>query len=68
MNAPSVVIEEILRRANQGMTWPFVCRGDDGALYYVKGTGERPAVLLPGLRMRMAPARLARGYFRCRYS
>lgn len=39
MNEPSVVIEEILRRSEQGVTRPFVCRGDDGALYYVKGIG-----------------------------
>ncbi|MBS0356797.1 MAG: hypothetical protein JSR83_23185 [Proteobacteria bacterium] len=39
MTAPTVVIEEILRRSQQGVTRPFVCRGDDGALYYVKGRG-----------------------------
>lgn len=38
-NEPTVVIEEILRRSEQGVTRPFVCRGDDGALYYVKGIG-----------------------------
>ncbi len=30
---------EIIRRSDQGVTRPFVCRGDDGALYYVKGAG-----------------------------
>jgi hypothetical protein len=30
---------EIIRRSEQGVTRPFVCRGDDGALYYVKGAG-----------------------------
>lgn len=39
MTEPTVVIEEILRRSNQGLTRPFVCRGEDGALYYVKGFG-----------------------------
>lgn len=39
VNEPTVVIEEILRRSEQGLTRPFVCRGDDGALYYVKGRG-----------------------------
>lgn len=39
MSAPTVFIEEILRRSEQGATRPFVCRGDDGALYYVKGLG-----------------------------
>ena len=32
-----VTITEILGRAEQGMTRPFVCRGDDGLTYYVKG-------------------------------
>lgn len=35
----SVVIEEVLRRADQGVTRPFVCRGSDGELYFVKGIG-----------------------------
>ncbi|NMG49001.1 hypothetical protein GO613_12915 [Azoarcus communis] len=39
MSEPTVVIEEILRRSEQGVTRPFVCRGDDNALYYVKGRG-----------------------------
>lgn len=39
MSEPTVVIEEILRRSIHGVTRPFVCRGDDGALYYVKGRG-----------------------------
>lgn len=30
---------EIIRRSEQGVTRPFVCRGDDGSLYYVKGAG-----------------------------
>jgi hypothetical protein len=32
-----VTITEILGRAEQGMTRPFVCRGDDLMTYYVKG-------------------------------
>ncbi len=39
MSEPTVVIEEVLRRSHQGVTLPFVCRGDDGAVYYVKGAG-----------------------------
>ncbi|MCB4360702.1 HipA family kinase [Quatrionicoccus australiensis] len=39
MSEPTVVIEEILRRSEQGVTRPFVCRGDDGVLYYAKGKG-----------------------------
>lgn len=33
----SITITEILGRAEQGMTRPFVCRGDDLMTYYVKG-------------------------------
>lgn len=32
-----VTIIEVLRRPKQGRTEPFVCRGDDGHVYYVKG-------------------------------
>lgn len=39
MSEPTVVIEEILRRSDQGVTRPFICRGDDGAIYYAKGFG-----------------------------
>lgn len=39
MSEATVVIEEVLRRSEQGLTRPFVCRGDDDALYYVKGKG-----------------------------
>jgi hypothetical protein len=35
----TVHIEEVLRRSHQGMTRPFICRGDDGATYFVKGVG-----------------------------
>lgn len=33
----TVTITEILGRAEQGMTRPFLCRADDGRLYYAKG-------------------------------
>ena len=36
---PSVTIVEVLGRAEQGMTRPFLCRGDDDQLFYVKGRG-----------------------------
>ncbi|WP_312781741.1 HipA family kinase [Acidovorax temperans] len=39
MEQPSVVIEEVLGRSLQGKTLPFICRGDDGETYYVKGAG-----------------------------
>jgi hypothetical protein len=34
-----VEIVEILRRSEQGRTRPFLCRGDDGHTYFVKGRG-----------------------------
>jgi hypothetical protein len=38
-------ITQIIRRSDQGATRPFICRADDGYVYYVKGrsasTGER---------------------------
>lgn len=37
INPNVIVIEEILGRAKQGRTEPFLCRGNDGRLYYVKG-------------------------------
>ena len=39
MVVPTVVIEEILGRSCQGMTEPFICGGDDGEIYCVKGAG-----------------------------
>jgi hypothetical protein len=35
----TVIIEEVLDRSLQGKTEPFICRGDDGEIYYVKGAG-----------------------------
>ncbi|MFZ6875942.1 HipA family kinase [Undibacterium sp. Di27W] len=34
-----VQIVEVLRRSEQGVTKPFICRGDDGHTYFVKGCG-----------------------------
>jgi hypothetical protein len=34
-----VQLIEILGRATQGITRPFICRGDDGHVYFVKGRG-----------------------------
>ncbi|MCA2969196.1 MAG: hypothetical protein O9345_07050 [Burkholderiaceae bacterium] len=34
-----VVIEQVLGRSCQGVTQPFICVGDDGETYYVKGAG-----------------------------
>ncbi|MEW5824691.1 MAG: HipA family kinase [Pseudomonadota bacterium] len=30
---------EIIDRSEQGMTRPFICRGEDGFVYFVKGRG-----------------------------
>ncbi len=35
----TVQIVEVLRRSEQGVTRPFICRGDDGDVYFVKGVG-----------------------------
>lgn len=35
----TVEITEVLRRSFQGVTQPFICRGDDGDIYFVKGVG-----------------------------
>lgn len=35
----TVQIIEIMRRSDQGMTRPFICRGDDDHTYFVKGRG-----------------------------
>lgn len=34
-----IQIVEVLRRSDQGVTRPFICRGDDEQLYFVKGRG-----------------------------
>jgi hypothetical protein len=34
-----ITIMEIKRRSEQGVTRPFLCRGDDGHWYWVKGNG-----------------------------
>jgi hypothetical protein len=39
INQPVVVIEEVIGRAHQGATEPFICRGEDGLIYFVKGIG-----------------------------
>ena len=35
----TVEIVEVLRRSEQGLTFPFICRGDNGEIYFVKGMG-----------------------------
>jgi hypothetical protein len=41
-----VNIIEIISRSTQGITRPFICRGDDGLFYYVKGHGAGRKALI----------------------
>ncbi|WP_172117000.1 HipA family kinase [Halomonas hibernica] len=41
-----VEIIEVIRRANQGVTRPYICRGDDDNIYFVKGKGASCRSLL----------------------
>ncbi|TBW48849.1 hypothetical protein EZI54_20580 [Marinobacter halodurans] len=38
-HVPAVEIVEVLRRSEHGMTLPFICRGSDDEVYFVKGFG-----------------------------
>lgn len=40
-----LTIVEIIKQADQGLSSPFLCRGDDGALYFVKGRASGRASL-----------------------
>jgi hypothetical protein len=42
----TIKIREIITRSDQGITRPFLCRGDDGQLYYVKGAGAGRKALI----------------------
>lgn len=42
----TVDIEEVLRRSDQGQTEPFICRGSDEEIYFVKGRGASRRSLL----------------------
>jgi hypothetical protein len=42
----NVKIVEIVTRSAQGITRPFICRGDDGWLYFVKGKGAGNRALI----------------------
>src|SRR4051812_40854470 len=37
--AAAIQVEEVYRRAEQGVLRPFLCRGSDGEVYFVKGRG-----------------------------
>lgn len=34
-----IEIDEVLRRSEQGATEPYICRGENGRVYFVKGKG-----------------------------
>ncbi|MDP2883127.1 MAG: hypothetical protein Q8N89_16295 [Azonexus sp.] len=40
-----LTIVEIIKQADQGLSSPFLCRGNDGALYFVKGRASGRASL-----------------------
>ena len=42
----TVKITEVIGRSTQGVTRPFLCRGDDGRQYYVKGNGAGRRALI----------------------
>jgi len=59
-----IQIIEIIRRSDQGVTRPFLCRAEDGAIYFVKGrhAGHRSLIcellgglLTENLRLPIAP-------------
>lgn len=41
-----IEIDEVLRRAEQGITKPYICCGADGKIYFVKGKGAGYASLV----------------------
>lgn len=41
-----VRVEEVIRRSAQGVLRPFLCRGSDRQLYYVKGHGAGPRSMI----------------------
>jgi len=41
-----IQITEIISRSEQGVTRPFICRADDGDLYYMKGAGAGRKALI----------------------
>lgn len=42
----TIQIVEVIRRSEQGITEPFICRGDDEHVYFVKGRGVGPRSLI----------------------
>ena len=54
--ASGIVITEIVRRSEQGVTLPFICRAQDADTYFVKGLG----VGASGLRAEWIAAHLAK--------
>ncbi|MEE9425323.1 MAG: HipA family kinase [Methylococcales bacterium] len=51
----TIEIIEVLRRSDQGITRPFICRGDDGETYFVKGLDAgRPSLICEWIVGRLA--------------
>lgn len=51
----SLTVVEVLNRAAQGITKPYVCRCDDGEVYFVKGrSATRPGLIAEWLSARLA--------------
>lgn len=73
----TIKIREIISRSDQGITRPFLCRGDDGHLYYVKGAcagrkalisewlaghiGKRLGLPIPDFTLAVIPRSLVEG-------
>ena len=52
-----IEIVEVIRRSSQGATEPFICRGDDGKVYFVKGLrAGRPTLVKEWICGRLAEA------------
>jgi hypothetical protein len=51
-----IIIREIIRRSEQGVTLPFLCRSTEGDIYFVKGIG---GVGIPALRAEVIGGTLA---------
>ena len=67
----TVQIIEVIRRSDQGLTRPFICRGDDDEVYFVKGldAGRRSLIcewiagrLGVALGLPVAPLKIGRGF------
>lgn len=49
----SLTVVEVLERSKQGRTEPYICRCDDGEVYFVKGQSATRPVLIPDSLLRV---------------